>query len=696
MMTSLKSAILILALIACQQCNAGNYNNIISQSTFELSNSSIVLPIEDPGEDVINILFPNENDMSEEDTNILISKEKDSENGTEILLLIENSTDRTITTSEAPHETLNVLFPHKHSEENTTKRVNSSMESTSETLTEGPKKTPFEILYILFPHKYSEENTTKRVNSSMETTSEAPTEGPKETPLFLHKHSEERLNSSMESTSETSTEGPKETPLEILDILFPHKHSEENTTKRLNSSIESTSEAPTEGPKETPLEILDILFPHKHSEENSYNFLNPTIETTTETTTKTPKENLFVDDFIYMLFEEKNSEKVISSTTLAPEAANETSDHNLFAADLFSVIAETELTENVVYSPASIQICLALAYMGAEGETAENMRKILRLGKGDRLDVAISYNEFLKNEPNSENIAEEMPILKIANRLYVNEIVKISQNFNEIAKHYFNAETEKVNFNDAENSIEKINKWVEEQTENKIKNLLTTKDVSVDTNAILVNAIYFKAKWLNPFSLSSSYNSKFYINENKTQDVDFMYNEEYFSYADLPDLKASALEMPYENSDLSMLFLLPYDIEGLEKLQVKLRGLDLNDITSQMKQREVEVHLPRFKIEFDIDLKEPLKKLGLTNIFDKNANFKGIFYDPEFQSISEVKHKAYLDVNEAGSEAAAATFSTLVTLSAPFDVPTFRANHPFVFAIRSKSAVYFAGHVASI
>ncbi|XP_075168017.1 serine protease inhibitor 42Dd-like isoform X2 [Haematobia irritans] len=376
--------------------------------------------------------------------------------------------------------------------------------------------------------------------------------------------------------------------------------------------------------------------------------------------------------------------------TIAPSAQ---ATRNLFAAELFGTIAPERISENVVYSPASIQTCLALAFTGAEAETAQEMRKVLHLGEGDRSQVAQNYGEFLKNT--FKNPKTNGAILRMANRIYVNQNLKISDNFNKIATEFFDAKAESVNFGNSQETINNINSWVEQQTESKIKNLLAPNSVDGDTSSVLVNAIYFKAKWKNPFSDVSTTKSNFKVNTKQEVQVDMMYQDNKFRYADLPEYNAKALEMSYEKSDLSMLVILPNEVEGLAKLESQLKGVDLNDITSKMYTADVDVFLPRFRIEFDIDLKEPLKKMGLTSMFSNAANFSNLFAESSVQhKVSDVVHKAFLDVNEAGSEAAAATYLKLVPMSLNMDQKNFRADHPFVFAIRSNTEIYFAGHVA--
>ncbi|XP_073846481.1 serine protease inhibitor 42Dd-like [Musca autumnalis] len=379
----------------------------------------------------------------------------------------------------------------------------------------------------------------------------------------------------------------------------------------------------------------------------------------------------------------------IAAGTIAPSPI---ASRNLFAANLFSVVAPEHLSTNVVYSPASIQTCLTLGFAGAGGETAEEMRKVLYLGEGDKRQVVQNYGEFLSElfkTPKANG-----PILKMANRLYVNENLKIAEEYNKITTEYLDAKAENLDFGNSDEAINKINTWVEEQTEKKIKNLMQPGSVGNDTSAVLVNAIYFKTKWLKPFGDFFTRKQDFKMDKKHKVQVDMMYQDAEFQYGELPEYEAKVLEMPYENSDLSMMIILPNDVEGLAKLEEKLKDVDLNEISSKLRTHDVNVFLPKFHIEFDLDLKEPLQKMGLNSMFSKSANFNYLFSNTGVsQSVSDVKHKAFLDVNEDGSEAAAASYVNLMFIRGNMYQKIFNADHPFVFAIRSKTAVYFAGHV---
>lgn len=377
--------------------------------------------------------------------------------------------------------------------------------------------------------------------------------------------------------------------------------------------------------------------------------------------------------------------------TIAPSAG---AARNLFAADLVKTISGPHTQENVVYSPASVHAALTFAMMAARGETENEMRKVLKLGVQDRTEIAKDYSIFLKK---NFQASEDGPQLQMANRWYVNDQIQLSPDFMRIGKDYFNSVSEALNFDDAPLAVKSVNAWVEQQTNSKIKNLLTPDSINKETTSLLVNVIYFKAKWAQQFSLSSTHKAEFNISPTQKTSVDMMFSNEDYRYADLPELDATAVELPYENSDLSMLIILPNQVDGLAALEKKIATIDLNEISSRLELEDVEVMIPRFKIEYDLDMKEPLQQLGMQAAFSNGANFEGLTTNSEIpQKISDVKHKAFLDVNEAGSEAAAATFLKIVPMSLNLQQKTFRADHPFIFAIRNRNAVFFAGHVAKL
>ncbi|XP_034652781.1 LOW QUALITY PROTEIN: serine protease inhibitor 42Dd [Drosophila subobscura] len=371
---------------------------------------------------------------------------------------------------------------------------------------------------------------------------------------------------------------------------------------------------------------------------------------------------------------------------------------NQFARQLVAAITKNALQQrteqgvNVVISPASIQSCLTLAFMAASGTTAEELRQGLHLGPGDSAHIARSFGEFWTS---SCNYGAKGPVLKSVNRLYVNETLELQPEFNAVAGDFFQAKAEPVKFADALAVTEQINAWVKEQTDDKIRELLQSDAVNQDTSAVLINALYFKGKWRKPFMPETTQQDDFSLNLSDRIKVDMMYQEDKFKYAELPHLQARAVQLPYEHSNISMLILLPDTTCGILELEQRLQSVDLADIEAAMTLEDVDLALPKLTLEFDVDLKEVLLQLGISEIFGNEAKLDRLFTTKTGQKLSAARHRGYISINEAGSEAAAATFMKIVPMSLNMQTKAFRVDHPFLFYIRSCEAVFFAGRVVS-
>ncbi|KAI8037207.1 serine protease inhibitor 42Dd [Drosophila gunungcola] len=370
---------------------------------------------------------------------------------------------------------------------------------------------------------------------------------------------------------------------------------------------------------------------------------------------------------------------------------------NLFSRTLIDTITKDALEQsddgkvNTVFSPASVQSCLTLAFMGASGTTAEELRTGLQLGSGDRHHIARSFGEFWRTNC---NYGERGPVLKSVNRLYVNDTLELQPEFNEIAVDFFQSKAEAAKFADSEAATQQINAWVEQETEQRISNLLQSDAVSNETSAVLINALYFKGKWQKPFMPETTSLDAFHVDQDTRVEVSMMYQEDKFRFADLPHLKARAVQLPYEYSNIHMLILLPNETSGLRELELQLNTVDLADIDAAMVLQDVEIFLPRMSIEYDVDLKQILNQLGIAEVFSDKAQLDGLFTSRTGQKISAARHRGYINVNEAGSEAAAVTFMKIVPMMLNMNKKLFRADHPFVFYIRNSQAVFFAGRFA--
>uniref|UniRef100_A0A8P4KGV9 Serpin B6 n=1 Tax=Dicentrarchus labrax TaxID=13489 RepID=A0A8P4KGV9_DICLA len=323
----------------------------------------------------------------------------------------------------------------------------------------------------------------------------------------------------------------------------------------------------------------------------------------------------------------------------------------------------------------------------------------LKPQNGQEDDVHAKFAQLL-----SKLNKEDAPYaLSLANRLYGEQSYQFVEDFLAETKKHYDAELESVDFKcNVETTRVDINSWVEKQTQGKIKDLLAEGVVDNMTRLVLVNAIYFKGNWNKQFEEDSTIDAEFRINKNSTKSVKMMCQSSKFSFTFIPEANCQVLEMPYKGKDLSMLIFLPKEIEddttGLEKLENELTYENFVEWTrpDMMGQTEVEVRMPRFKMEEKYDLKDVLIAMGMTDAFDvTKSDFSGMSPANDLV-LSKVVHKAFVEVNEEGTEAAAATAAIMMERSAM--VPeVFNADHPFLFFIRHNStkSILFAGRYCS-
>ncbi len=247
----------------------------------------------------------------------------------------------------------------------------------------------------------------------------------------------------------------------------------------------------------------------------------------------------------------------------------------------------------------------------------------------------------------------------------------------------------------AQAASQEINRWVEKQTADKIKDLIKPSDLGRDTRLVLTNAIYFKGDWVKPFDNKDTRPEDFTVSAEKKVKVPLMQQKASFGYRQEETFQV--LEMPYAGQELSMVVLLPKKADGLAELEKALSAQRLTGLLSTLGRREVVTFLPKFKLEAYFELKPTLEALGMKLAFAGQADFSGINSEEEL-SVSAVIHKAYVDVNEEGTEAAAATavvVARATVMRRPEPIPVFRADHPFLFLIRDtrSGAILFLGRV---
>uniref|UniRef100_A0A2M3ZC63 Putative serine proteinase inhibitor n=1 Tax=Anopheles braziliensis TaxID=58242 RepID=A0A2M3ZC63_9DIPT len=364
---------------------------------------------------------------------------------------------------------------------------------------------------------------------------------------------------------------------------------------------------------------------------------------------------------------------------------------NDFAIHLYKQVSAEARDGNVVVSPFSISACVSLAAMGAGGLTAEEMFGGLRYGKADQKQrVADFYGRLMRQLVNETSIA-------VANTLYVKEGYTVKRSFHEVATSSFQSEVHEINFAQNEAAAKTINDWVEKRTNNKIKNLIAPDMLDDFTRMVLVNAVYFKGKWTYRFNETNTRPMPFWVSETKSHDVPMMYAKGRFGYRNVEAKGFSVLELSYSGSDTKMLVLLPNERNGLAALEETLPSVNLVELLNRMGKGEVEVYLPKFKIEFSLDLKDVLTTLGMGRMFSNAAEFPDLLESNEPLKISKAVHKAFIEVNEEGTKAAAASgFSAKFRVAKAPTVIKFKADHPFIYALVSQDqGVYFIGRVSN-
>ena len=359
---------------------------------------------------------------------------------------------------------------------------------------------------------------------------------------------------------------------------------------------------------------------------------------------------------------------------------------NAFAFDVYAVLAAESGNENIFFSPYSISSALAMTYAGASGETAEEMAKTLRFtGFEDEIHAAM---KSLQDRFNA--IPSETGILDVANRLWLDKEDELTPGYEALMREYYGAGVETVDFYNSYNQARvEINDWVAQKTRDKIKDILQEGSVSSDTTLILVNAIYFNSAWLEPFDKALTWKEPFRTGKDDQYDVSMMRRTDYFLYGDNSD--AQWVKIPYKIPGFSMLLILPRENEQftqMKELEKKLTHDALISWVSNMRRSRVSLHMPKFKDERRYSLGETFKKLGMNLAFTEDADFSGMVVDPlkdDFAiHMNLVVHKAFIELDEERTEAAAATAASLIRFRTNPDEPPaieFKADRPFIYCL---------------
>ncbi|KAH8245155.1 hypothetical protein KR032_005551, partial [Drosophila birchii] len=272
-----------------------------------------------------------------------------------------------------------------------------------------------------------------------------------------------------------------------------------------------------------------------------------------------------------------------------------------FTEDFYRLLAKENAQKNLIASPLSVEIAMTMAYMGAEGKTADEIRSVLKL-PGDKKQVARKYKELIRELQRREKDV----ILELANRIYINNQYSLVPEYNEVMRDSFQAEAVPISLSNPNKAADIVNQWVSDQTHGKIRSIVNPDDMSSDLRTLLLNAIYFKGQWQKKFKEESTRKQDFRVSNTETISVQMMNQMNRFKAAELHDLDAKVIELPYRNSSLSMLIFLPNKIDGLSQLEDKIIGF-----SRRLYEQNVHIELPKFKIEFGAELKEILQKVGI-------------------------------------------------------------------------------------
>ena len=379
-----------------------------------------------------------------------------------------------------------------------------------------------------------------------------------------------------------------------------------------------------------------------------------------------------------------------SNVTIVAEATNR------FAFNLYGQLKGDG--GNLFFSPQSISTALAMACCGARGETGRQMVSVMGFQEDRPIgpeQMAAACGEFLAAlRGDGKPRAYE---LSAANALWGQKGYGFLPDYLALLDRSFGAGLKEVDFAaDTEGSRQTINAWVEKETRDRIKDLIPPGLLQPLTRLVLVNAIYFKGTWAKPFKKDATADGDFFVAAGQKVQTPLMNQTGNFGYYDAGQWKA--LEMPYKGNELAMVILLPAQVDGLAEMEKDLAaGKVLGDLAANLKTRQVRVTVPRFKTTASILLGKTLAAMGMTLAFQAGkADFSGMNGGKEPLWIGEVVHKAFVDVNEEGTEAAAATAIIMKGTAMRMDEPpVFRADHPFVFLIRDtrSGCILFVGRV---
>jgi len=388
------------------------------------------------------------------------------------------------------------------------------------------------------------------------------------------------------------------------------------------------------------------------------------------------------------LFTPSNIKARAIDTYATTESVSSLSDSmNDFSFDLYQHLG-VESKENIFFSPYSIFVALAMTYEGARGDTAQQMKNVLGFEQNDEVSLC-SFGRIY----NLLNIDSEHT-LNTANALWTQKDYPFLDEYLNFINNYYMGMATDLDFTDPDTAAEIINEWVEDNTGGKIEDMLSSSDINPSTVLILSNAIYFKGLWLHQFEEKDTVDRDFEKTTEETIQVPTMVlknSEESFNYTETEDLQI--LELPYKGDTVSMVILLPKE-NNITIAEQQLNSENLTALLDSMSPTLIDIYLPKFTFKTEYNLKDTLIDMSLGIAFSSSADFSGM-NGMGGLAIEKVLHKAFVEVNEEGTEAAAATTVHVLETAIPGPSKVFDADHPFIFLIQHKETgtILFMGTV---
>lgn len=385
-----------------------------------------------------------------------------------------------------------------------------------------------------------------------------------------------------------------------------------------------------------------------------------------------------------------------------------------------------DTSKGILVSPFSVWSSLIVMYMGSKGRTEVEIRNALEMEKIPKESVAMAYQglrlwykvkansngsnngnlNVRRNLEEAANSGNKFAEFSVANRVFINSNLKLSK----CIQNNFLTEVQSVDFADSSRTLKSINSWISRMTHGRIVDLISPDSINAFTQLLIANAVYFKSPWESKFDPNLSFTGPFTVSPTETTNVTYMKQTSNFMFANSEDLSVSIIDLPYIGSAYSMLIVLPDSTRGIDNLISTIKPDDIYNLVTSMYSDEIELTLPKFKLEQEFDLAGPLYSLGVKSLFDPRIADLSGFLDQsdtssssnatsssasEMLSVNNVVHKASIAVDEEGSEAAAATAFLLSRSGRPLFPTKFTADRPFMYLIRdtATNVILFSGIV---